>query len=135
MKKKEIIVIIISFILISCTKNLDFVRILTKDNEKSFWVEKKRMKDNHLVYINNQWVFYPNKSAKCLVSFNPQKRGTPVIMNIEGSSDYSWSYNFRDSILDIGSGVKYKIVKYNTDTISMVAKDGNHFVLTREQDR
>ncbi|MGN6181240.1 MAG: hypothetical protein ACTHNW_18805 [Mucilaginibacter sp.] len=124
--------IVFFFFLVGCMRNPSLEQTLTKDSDKSFWVEQKEAKDGNLVYTNNQWVFYANGSAQCLVSFNPKRKGTAVILNFEGPSDCKWSYNLQDNILNI-STIKYKITKYNTDTISISTLSGDQFVLIRHK--
>ncbi|MGZ3755878.1 MAG: hypothetical protein ACXVAY_06465 [Mucilaginibacter sp.] len=124
-------IIIICFSLIGYTTNSNFVQILTNDVDKSFWLQQKRTAEGIYIYTNNQWVFYPDGTAKGFVSFNPKIKGHSLYMNVEGTNDSKWSYSFRDSVLDIGSGAKYKIIKYNKDTISM-SINKNYFLLIRK---
>jgi len=120
--------LIILFLLVSCVRKTTFERILITNSNKEFWIEEKKEKNNNWIYMGNQWIFYRDGSAKCLIALNPEKKGTPII-NVEGPSDYSWSYNVRDSILNVGPGVKYKIKRYNLDSIFMNTQNGGYFLL------
>ncbi|RYZ97933.1 MAG: hypothetical protein EOP47_20565 [Sphingobacteriaceae bacterium] len=125
MKSKILVVFVMLF---GCTEPSNFVRLLTSESKKTFWIQKKLVK-SEWIYSGNQWIFNSDGSAKCLVSFDPDRKGTPAIINVEGSSDYSWNYEPTDNVLDIGTGVRYKIVKYNTDTILMKNSNGEPYAL------
>ncbi len=123
--------IIFLFLLVSCSNGSNLEHVLTNDSQESFWIEKRKKTIDSLVYTNHQWEFYPDGSAECLLSFNPRVKGHPIIFNIHKQPSYAWKYEAKDNILDIGLGVKYKIVRYNSDTVFMATSSGSSVILIR----
>lgn len=131
---KKIFVFGIVYILFSCSDNHNFEDNLTIQNDISYWILKVEEDNGNYKYLNSQFVFFENGESLVLSSFEENVKGTPSIINLEGSSLHEWNFNGKDSIFQICSDCFYKVKRYTNDSIKMVNKiDGKKFILVRKK--
>lgn len=132
--RKTIITLAI-FCIIGCVENRDFSGVLTKDYEKSFWMQWERNPGGTFSNTNNQWVFYSDGRALPLVSYKENEKGTPVFSGMESDNHCKWSFLSTDSTLRICDGGGYKVLKFHQDTVLMkqLVSKGKTFLLVRKR--
>lgn len=117
----------------SCVIRSDFEKNLITQGKKDYWNEFKRGHNNAIEYTHTQWCFYENGTSISLVSFDPDKKGTPSVINMESSNKLKWEYKESDKTLKICANCIYVVKRYNRDTILLNFENNAEYIFVRHQ--
>ena len=119
---KKILVLIVTTLILSCGSDNELKKILTSQSDSEFWILKEKDSRGRFKYNHNQWTFSPDGTSMSYFSKDENKKGDPLLLNMEGTSKPKWYYQSKDSTLEVCWLVNYKVEKFTTDTIFMEGK-------------
>ncbi|WP_295721021.1 hypothetical protein [Mucilaginibacter sp.] len=129
---KKIVLLIVVTLILSCGSDNELKKILTSQSASGFWILKEKDSLGRYNYNHNQWTFSPDGTSMSYFSKDENKKGDPLLLDMEGSSKSKWYYQSKDSTLEVCWLVNYKVEKFTTDTIFMEGKTtSGSFLLIR----
>jgi len=119
-------------LILSCGSDHGLKKMLTSQSDSGFWILKEKDSLGRCRYNHSQWTFSSDGTSMSYFSSDENKKGNPLLINMEGSGKPKWYYQNKDSTLELCWLVDYKVKKITTDTIFMERKRSKgSFVLIR----